>query len=268
LLAYLTPHERAEMDGLLTDPDPLTPYREDASRILRWAGYPPDPWQAQVARDQSPTTLLLCARQAGKTLASAAAVLRQAMLFPRSLVLILAPTRRQSEEMLHQAVYPLYDGLGAPVSARRRLELSLELANGSRIIALPDNEAGIRCFSSVSLLMIDEAARVPDDLYHAATPMLARRQGKLLAASTPYGKRGWFYDLWERGAGCTRYPVRAGECSQLSPAFLAAEYQRKGPRWYAQEFELAFNDSVDQLFSQDVIEQALACDVAPRFPGG
>ena len=40
------------------------------------------------------------------------------------------------------------------------------LPNGSRIVGLPGKEANIRGYSA-NLLIIDEASRVPDDLYKA-----------------------------------------------------------------------------------------------------
>jgi hypothetical protein len=56
--------------------------------------------------------------------------------------------------------------------------MSLQFPNGSRIIGLPGSEETIRGFSAVSLLLVDEASRVPDDLYMAVRLM-----------STPCGKR-------------------------------------------------------------------------------
>ena len=43
------------------------------------------------------------------------------------------------------------------------------------------------------MLLIDEAARVPDAMYKALRPMLAVGDGDLWLMSTPYGKRGFFY---------------------------------------------------------------------------
>ena len=51
--------------------------------------------------------------------------------------------------------------------------ISLQLPNGSRIVGLPGKEATVRGFSAVSLLLIDEAARVEDAMYKALRPMLA-----------------------------------------------------------------------------------------------
>ena len=70
--------------------------------------------------------------------------------------------------------------------------LSLQFANGSRIVSLPGSEENIRGFSSPSLIIEDEASRVSDALYLATKPMLAVSQGRHILMSTPWGKRGHF----------------------------------------------------------------------------
>ena len=63
--------------------------------------------------------------------------------------------------------------------------ISLLLPNGSRIVGLPGMEGTVRGFSAVSLLLIDEAARVEDEMYQALRPMLAVGDGDLWLMSTP-----------------------------------------------------------------------------------
>ena len=46
----------------------------------------------------------------------------------------------------------------------------------------------IRGFSDVSLLLIDEAARVADEMYRAMRPTLVVHDGDLWLMSTPNGK--------------------------------------------------------------------------------
>ena len=60
------------------------------------------------------------------------------------------------------------------------------------MVGLPANEATVRGFSAVSLMVVDEAARVPDDLYEAVKPMLATTDGALWLMSTPFGRRRIF----------------------------------------------------------------------------
>src|SRR6202043_502550 len=91
-----------------------------------------------------------------------------------------------------------YRSLGCPM----RLGLTneeLRLSNQSEVVSLPCREETVRGYSRVGLLVIDEAARVPDDLYRAVRPMLAVSAGQLICLSTPYGKRGFFHDAWVHG---------------------------------------------------------------------
>jgi hypothetical protein len=92
-------------------------------------------------------------------------------------------------------VLDLYRKLGRPVPTVRPKDnaLKLELNTGSRVIALPGVEATVRSFSSVRLLIVDEAARVADDLYRSVRPMLAVSGGSLVAVSSAYAKKGLFY---------------------------------------------------------------------------
>src|SRR6185437_7326899 len=168
----------------------------DPSKVLMDAGMTPDVWQASLLRATWTRALLLCSRQAGKSQVAGALALCEAIRQPRSLILLLSPTLRQSGELFRDKLLPLWSALGRPLLLRPPTQLSLELANSSRIISLPESEGGIRGYSGVRLLVIDEAARVSDDLYRAVRPMLAVSQGRLIAMSTPFGKRGFFHDEW------------------------------------------------------------------------
>jgi hypothetical protein len=106
----------------------------------------------------------------------------------------------------------------------------MELANGSRIVSLPGDEQTIRGYSGVALLAIDEAARVPDDLYRAVRPMLAVSGGRLVCLSTPYGKRGWFFETWKGGSGWQRARITADQCPRITPEVLAEEERAIGTR--------------------------------------
>ncbi len=221
------------------------------------AGLIPDPWQADLLAGCPRRALLLCSRQAGKSSIASAIALQVAMLEPHSLVLLLSPTLRQSGELFKDKLSRLYHGLGQPVAATQETALTLTLANGSRIISLPGNEEGIRGYSGVSLLIIDEASRVPDALYYSVRPMLAVSGGRLVALTTPFGKRGWFHEEWDRGQGWERVKVRADECPRIKPEFLEAERNSLGERWYRQEYLCSFEETTDSVFAQSDIDAAL-----------
>src|SRR5206468_12249022 len=70
--------------------------------------------------------LLLCGRQMGKSETAAALALRTALLRPRSLVLLLSPSERQSAELAVKT-FADYDAAGRPVPARKRDRKSTRL---------------------------------------------------------------------------------------------------------------------------------------------
>src|SRR5262249_2031589 len=142
--------------------------------------------------------------------------LRSALLEAPALVLLLSPTLRQSGELFRDKLLPLWRALGCPGRDKSPTQLSLELSNGSRIISLPGEEGNIRGYSGVKLLVIDEAARVPDDLYRAVRPMLAVSRGRLVALSSAYAKTGWFYETWTGEEAWHRVKVTALECPRIS----------------------------------------------------
>jgi hypothetical protein len=115
------------------------------------------------------------------------------------------------------------------------------LANGARVVCLPGREDTVRSFSGPALILIDEAARVPDDLYRGVRPMLAVSQGDLICLSTPFGQRGFFYEAWEQGgASWQRVRITAQDCPRITRAFLDQERRSLGESWVKQEYECSF----------------------------
>jgi hypothetical protein len=224
-------------------------------------GGEPDKWQAELLKSMPNRTLLLCSRQAGKSTVSSILALHKAVFYPDSLVLIVSKALRQAEELFRK----IKKGLASiPGLCRiiRDNNTMVEMANGSRIVSLPGKSESIRAYSSVSLLVIDEAAQVPDDVYGAVKPMLAVSKGSMIALSTPYGKRGWFYNAWAgQDQDWKRIRITADDCSRISPEFLLREKLELGEWWVKQEYYCEFVDSDDQLFEHDLVMAAISNEV-------
>jgi hypothetical protein len=246
------------------------------------AGMTPDPWQARLLRSDARQQILLCSRQAGKTtLGAALAVLTLAREAP-ALVLIVSPSERQSGEDVSR-VKEMYDALSRPRDLAgptlpwyeamvrqagrdeswlslpgkvRESALQLHLSNGSRVIGLPSSEATVRGYSAVSLLILDEAARIPDNLYRTVRPMLATSGGRLVTMSTPFGQRGWFYDEWTNGRDWERVRVPALMCPRIDAAFLASERAALGSRWFSQEYGCSFESVEGAVFDPAAVDAA------------
>ena len=240
----------------------------DRVAFAREVGLVCDPWQEDLLRSSSERVLLNCSRQSGKSTMSAVIALHRALYHPGSLILCLAPALRQSQELFGK-VANFYRDLGRPVAPQGERKLSLQLENGSRIITLPGSEKTIRGFSGAALLLMDQAARVEDALYYAVRPMLAVSGGALIMLTTPYGKRGAFYEEWTGGSDFwERYEVPASECPRISEEFLEEE-RAALPSWvYRQEYECSFEETEDQVFTTSMIERAVTSEVTPLFGTG
>lgn len=223
----------------------------------------PDAWQHRVLRWTGKRLLLNCSRQSGKSTTTAVLALHQAVYYPVSLILLVSPSIRQSGELFRKVVN-FHEMLDEPKPEESN-KLSMTLSNGSRIVSLPSSEATVRGFSGAALIIEDEASRVPDDLYRAMRPMLAVSGGRLVLMSTPFGKRGHFFDEWAQGPGWERVTVTAEQCPRISKAFLDEERKSIGEWWFRQEYGCEFMETVDAVFTYDMVAASMSDDIKPLF---
>jgi hypothetical protein len=107
------------------------------------------------------------------------------------------------------------------------------------------------------MVIVDEAAQCLDGIFTATLPMLGTTNGRMLCLSTPFGKRGWFYEQWtSTDPTWERIKSKATECPRIDPAFLAEQRRMLGPRMFAQEHECEFIEVSGQLFPADAIDRA------------
>lgn len=218
--------------------------------FARSIGVEPDPWQASVLRSDARRVLLNCSRQSGKSTTTALVALHTALYTSNALVLVLAPSQRQSAEMF-RTVAGLYGRTGGSVPPTAESALRLELSNGSRIVSLPASADKIRGFAAVHTLVIDEAAFTQDELYLSVLPMLATTNGRLLALSTPFGRTGWWAEAWFGNGDWERVEVTAHDCPRITPEFLQEQRESMGDWWFRQEFLCEFLDDATSLFSSE-----------------
>ena len=232
----------------------------------RRLGFVPDPKQELVLRSEAKRGILNCTRQWGKSTVAAVKAVHRALSRPGCLVLVSSPTERQSAEFLRKAA-EMMERLQLKSRGDGDNAISLVFPNGSRIVGLPGTEATVRGFSAVSLMLVDEASRVEDEMYKALRPMLAVGGGDLWLMSTPYGKQGFFYDTWAHGGeDWMRVSVRATECPRIPASFLEEERRTLGSQWFQQEYLCEFVDNGGSVFGRDLVESALDDDVEP-LPG-
>ena len=225
-------------------------------------GFDPDPRQTEVLESTAKRGILNCTRQWGKSTVAAIKALHIAYSKPGSLVLVASPGERQSAEFLKKTE-ALVLRLNIKPRGDGKNSCSLLLPNGSRIIGLPGTEATVRGFSSVALLLIDEAARVADSMYKALRPMLAVADGDLWMMSTPCGQQGFFYEIWQNSdPAWHRISVPATQCPRISKQFLDEELKATGSISFRQEYLCEFTENARRMFNPDLLRAVLQ-DIEP-----
>lgn len=145
----------------------------------------------------------------------------------------------------------------------------MELANRSRIISGPgSSDISVRSYSA-DLLIVDEGSRVPDELYYAALPTLAKTGGRLIALSTPFGERGWWWHAWEREGDVwerylmTAYDLPADWYEPSTAKFLATELRRMGRLRFNQGYLCSFEGTGVSIFPRALLEGAVVRENTP-----
>jgi len=230
-------------------------------------GYHPDDWQSDLLRSRSKKIILNCSRQSGKSTTSAVLALHESIYRSPSFVLIIAPTQDQSGELMMK-FDEFRSGVELPSDyLSTDTKLAVRFSNNNRVVARPGSEKSARSFSAVSLLLEDEASRVSDDLYNTVRPMLAVSNGRHILMSTPFGKRGHFFHIWENERDLwAAHEISAEMCPRISKEFLNEE-RRTNP-WFEQEYHCKFTETVDQLFSYDLVQSLLEHDDSTAFGSG
>jgi hypothetical protein len=225
----------------------------------------PDEWQQDFLRDETKLKILKASRQVGKSTVIAAVSLHKAHFDAGSLTILFAPTEKQAKELFAKVAryHIAYGGeitaenyrrmsvRGGDVAALRAMGVAFP--NGSRIEAMAATDNSSRGFSP-DLLVIDEAAYAEDSFYDAILPSLVVSKGELILASTPNGKRGFFYEEWVSGGeSWSRYEIPWWRCPRIDGEYVERQRRRRGDRHARQEYECSFEETIDSVFSREQV---------------
>jgi hypothetical protein len=229
-------------------------------------GFQPDATQAQLLGTTHRRVILNCHRQWGKSTVAALRAVHQAVTREGQQVIIVSTDARHSQRLANLC-RGLARRLGLRVKGDGTNERSLAFENGSVIIPLPGKADAVRGFTA-HLLIIDEAAGVPDEVYAAATPMLAATDGDLWLLSTPKGKRGFFYTEWS-GTDSAAYPWlriegKPADHKRISQEFLANEQRGQTAEQHEAEYGCQFVTEGRYVFHEEWLERAFRTDI-PTF---
>lgn len=211
------------------------------------------PYQKKFLLDKFEQRIVNKARQVGmSTIIAIEALLKCAN--PEKTVLIVSVSDRQALNIMRKIHYFLgqtkdkewefiKDKPRNPFLIRDETKREIVFHNGSRLVSLPNNPSTVRGYRA-HFAYIDEFAHFEkdQDMMNAIEPSLSRG-GKITLVSTPFGKRGVFYNILEKAKelGYSKHEVPWTECPD-------EKYQKKIERKkkqmdltsFAQEYELKF----------------------------
>jgi hypothetical protein len=177
----------------------------------------------------------------------------------------VSPSLRQSQELFRK-VKEGYENMTERPGLLEDNRLSMVLANGSRIVSLPSDQSTVRGFSGVTMILEDEASQVKDEFYYAILPMLIINNGTFIAMTTPYGKRGHFFNEWmDGGNDWKRIEIPASKCPRISTEELERQRRSLGNMFFRQEFCCEFVETTDQVFGYDMVQSAFDENIKPLF---
>lgn len=233
-----------------------------ATWVERELDWKPDPWQRRAMQSRKDLALAT-SRQIGKSQSTAAIAAHTALFNADQTIVVVSPGQRQSQLHFRRTSRYIKQSLAQGVKLPEDNALSLTLPNGSRVVSLPASESSIRGFS-VTLLIIDEASRVSDDIFYSIRPTVAATKGRTIIMSSPFGQTGFFADV-ALGADMSwdRFIVPVTECPRIDQEFLDKERELLGEQMFNQEYMVDFLASAGLAFDQEAVADAFGDRTVP-----
>jgi hypothetical protein len=220
-----------------------------------------DDWQKEVMATKG-NICLRSGRQVGKSFVISHKVGEYAVNNRNKTVLVIASVERQSQLLFEKILSYLHNNHRTYIKKGKDkpTKSKLCLNNGTTIYCLPTGLSGygIRGYT-VDLLVADEAAFIPEEVWTAVTPMIAITRGTIIMLSTPFGRGGYFYDCFH-DPSYTSFHVSSEDCPRKNQEFLDREKSRMSDLQYAQEYLGEFVDELRQFFPTELIKSCMTLE--------
>ncbi|MBB03630.1 MAG: hypothetical protein CMJ47_13370 [Planctomyces sp.] len=232
-----------------------------------------------LPEDGFDTALFLTGRRSGKSRVAAIIGAFEATLAgherklsrgERGIVPIISPSKSQSR-IVHDYLRSIFE---TPLLRNQLVsdtKEGFELRSGTRIEILAGDWRTIRGFTLLAAI-IDEAcffgveseSKVKSDteLIRAIKPALATVNGKLIAISSPYARKGWCYETWRRDHGNDTGDTLVWNCPSRTmnptlPQKIVDREMANDPAAARAEFLGQWREDVAAFVPREVIEQVV-----------
>jgi len=231
-----------------------------------------DEWQKEVMQAEG-NLCINSGRQVGKSAISAVKVAEYIATNPNKKVLVISVTEDQAEMMLQKILIHLFDNHKNKISKGKDKPTKhlIKLTNKSEVRCKAVGQYGIGVLGmTLDILVVDEAAYMPEPIWQSVTPMLLTTGGSVWLISTPNAKEGYFYDAYTKPEmGFKTFHINSEEVAEQRPEpqrtimlnYLRSEKARMTDLQYAQQYLAQFLEELRQLFPDQLIHK---CQTAKR----
>lgn len=214
-----------------------------------------DPWQKETLNCKKIKNIcIVSGRQCGKSTVVSILTAETAVKSPNEFILIGSGVIDQAELLFRKIKTYMNEKHKKMIKGRTTLGF-MELTNGSKILCVPigDTGASMRGYTA-TLVVIDEAALVPDRAWEAIEPVISVSKGRVVLLSTPQGKQGFFYNAYKNEEYFVKQ-VSARDCPRHSKEFLDAKQEELTPVAFATEYLGEFIDDYNRKFTEEWVEK-------------
>lgn len=217
-----------------------------------------DQWQQDVL-STSGNICLRSGRQVGKSTVIGLKAAKFALENERKLIMVISKTERQAGLLFSKILFNLVQldrsqikrGKDRPIKSR------ISLKNGSTIYCLPAGDTGFGIMGfTINLLIADEAAFIPEEVWNSVIPALAITRGEIWLLSTPYLKRGYYFQCFE-DPSFTSFHTSSEDCPRKDVKFLDQQRKNLTRAQYKQMYLGEFVDELLQFFPDDLIRKCM-----------
>lgn len=170
----------------------LEPWQRDCFTVLQRLS-------TDIDHDSNSWIVIKSRRQVGKSALLKVALLYVSLLRKNAVSIFCSPVISQSRKVFDEVA----KSVPSLISKSNASTLSLEFINGSKIDFVSSEQGkSIRgkTVKGGGLLVVDEAAFVSDDFFYGIlVPTTNVNKSTILIASSPFVRKGFFYDLFEKG---------------------------------------------------------------------
>jgi len=215
-----------------------------------------DDWQKKVLETKG-NICLRSGRQVGKSTIIGIKAADYALKNKDKLIMIISKTERQASLLFSKVLFNLNQTAPNQIltGKNRPTKHLINLKNGSKIYSLPAGDTGFGIMGfTIDLLIADEAAFIPEEVWNSIVPALAITRGEIWLLSTPYVKKGYYYNCFN-DESFTNFHQSTEDCPRKDVEFLKHQKEILTKAQYAQMYLGLFVDEIKQFFSDELISE-------------